>query len=103
MTLTVQERVANGVVLLDEKRPGWDSIVRLDDFNLWDGEKCILGQLFNSYARGVVILNLNFESTAMDYGFNAPATSVHAREVEMYALESEWSYVIAERREKVMV
>lgn len=47
--LTIEERVANGVKLLDEKRPGWYKKIDLAKLNINDCVHCIVGQLIGNY------------------------------------------------------
>lgn len=64
-----QERVANGVALLDEHRPGWDRDVDLDNFKLSSCDECVLGQLYGRYGVGIAALGLK---TGINHGFAAP-------------------------------
>jgi len=51
--MTVQERVGNGMALLDAKRPGWYKEVDLKTLNIDSCDKCVLGQLYGGYEEGV--------------------------------------------------
>ena len=49
MSAAITEAVQAGAALLDDKRPGWESEIKLDKLNLRDSRSCILGQLYGSY------------------------------------------------------
>jgi hypothetical protein len=44
-----ETQVAAGMKLLDEKMPGWEGKINLDKLDLYNTEKCILGQLCGDY------------------------------------------------------
>jgi hypothetical protein len=46
---TIDERVAAGIALLDERTPGWRKKVDLDMLNLADGRWCIVGQVYGEF------------------------------------------------------
>ncbi len=107
----IRERVARGVVLLDEKRPGWDAQIDIDELdidNCWD---CVIGQLYRSAWNGE---DEPFEIGAVDlvgsgaylFDNHAPALVEHGfsaypaeeDKTEYDALTVEWRRVISERR-----
>ena len=50
MSLTLEERVANGARWLDENFAGWESRIDTDRLVLSDKETCICGQVFRKEA-----------------------------------------------------
>ncbi len=68
---TIEERVAKGAALLDEKRPGWAARINRDTLRISSRCGCILGQEFGSYDAGEMGLFAGtFESSA-EHGFVA--------------------------------
>lgn len=47
--------VANGVKLLDEKKPGWRDVLapQMDQFNIASPCRCVLGLVYGSFGRGL--------------------------------------------------
>jgi hypothetical protein len=97
---TVTERVAAGVALLDETRPGWERHINLRFLDLGDCWECVLGQEFaaehdpdhdSPFGYGVEMLSLDAVDEARRYGFDGPGPE-HA------ALTAEWRRVIEARR-----
>lgn len=43
--MTHEQRVANGIALLDEHHPGWDTFIDLDRLDIENAYRCICGQL----------------------------------------------------------
>ena len=46
-------KVDNGVALLDRHEPGWHHHIDLSDLDICSANRCIMGQLYGSYERGV--------------------------------------------------
>lgn len=69
---TVEERVAKGVALLDDKRPGWRSEINTDILVMSDSRDCLLGQLYGDYGSGLQALDLWVEEDANKYSFGTP-------------------------------
>lgn len=44
--------VSVGAAWLDVEKPGWESLVDLDELNMSDGQYCVAGQVFEEEARG---------------------------------------------------
>lgn len=66
-------RAWRGARLLDRERPGW--ALDVDTNILWmsDGNRCILGQLYGGYGRGLHQLDLaGVEGRAVVFGFTQP-------------------------------
>lgn len=88
-------RAAAGAALLDRLVPGWWRAIRLRELDINDGCKCITGQLFGNYAKGLDKLNLD-EIDARYYGFMAmPETT---DDPGMWALTRAWKNEIRQRR-----
>lgn len=56
--------VARGVAALDAVTPAWRDCVHMDLFDITDHRRCILGQVYGDYQRGIAVLN----RTAVDEG-----------------------------------
>lgn len=56
MTTTPRERVRAGVAWLDENQPRWRDRVSVNDLEMANGCRCVLGQLFEVEARQASIL-----------------------------------------------
>jgi hypothetical protein len=65
---TVQDRVARGAALLDEKQPGWASKLNFDIFNIDGCYSCVLGQVFGHYVRGLDFLQQG-NNFSVEHGF----------------------------------
>lgn len=94
----VKRRVARGVKLLDQRAPGWDQRIRLHHLDMSCGNKCVLGQLYGDYSRGLAAVFGDepgvYFRTGYHYGFNKYWLTNFAE------LNQEWSRVIRERRIK---
>jgi hypothetical protein len=66
---SVQECVARGIALLDEKRPNWRRRLDADLLDLSDQYLCVGGQLDGSYAAAMIALGVTAD--AESYGFTA--------------------------------
>jgi hypothetical protein len=120
MTDTIETRVAQGVALLDEKLPGWDERIDLDNLELDNTCNCILGQEFchhpdvdmeddgndegwpaaSPFDIGVrelfdAVRFTNPEHAARSHGFDASSPSMPG---EFDTLTAEWKRVILARR-----
>lgn len=100
--LDIPGRVAHGVSLLDEKRPGWWQRIDLDDLDVNDCSECVIGQLFAGFVEGATSLigadefmnNLNAPAL-IALGFSVPMSN---NDTEADALTAEWKRIISERR-----
>lgn len=88
---SVEEAVSFGVMLLDERGPGWANSIDLSTFSISNGDHCILGQLFGSYGYGCDRLGLHDEM-AERFGFKVPGQKPWA------PIQAEWTRVITERQ-----
>jgi hypothetical protein len=68
-------RVAKGVALLDEKRPGWEREIDLGRLDIQHGDRCVTAQLsgVGSWYTGMEQLDLTSgnDGTYVAHGFNA--------------------------------
>jgi hypothetical protein len=48
-----QERVARGIALLDAHCPDWPWRVNTDQLDLFNGKRCVLGQLYGSFGKAL--------------------------------------------------
>jgi hypothetical protein len=55
--MTVAERVADGVALLDEMNPGWWDGIDLETLRIEYADSCVLGQVYGSFAAGCMLLS----------------------------------------------
>jgi hypothetical protein len=61
-------RAAAGAALLDRVVPGWWRRVRIRKLDISDDCNCVTGQLFGTYTKGLIELELGTDE-AKDYGF----------------------------------
>jgi hypothetical protein len=112
-TLTIPQRVANGVIVLDRDHPGWIDRIDLDELHMNTACRCILGQAFGDYFDAPIGGTTNPEMERADLGFQsyvAVASAQECREIDTHpgervrrdaeyrALEAEWRRVIEARR-----
>ena len=64
----IAERVARGVALLDQKRPGWAADIDLKYFDMASCSRCVIAQLSTSYLDGLYQLEISGEGK--HYGFD---------------------------------
>ena len=102
--MTIEERVAKGAALLDEKVPGWEEKIDLDHLLMGTCQHCILGQAMGYYgsrqlhALGFAPMDKDKSDEYMDvsYGFDKPS-GAH----EYYTdLEAAWTTLILNRRKE---
>jgi len=92
---SVQERVEAGASFLDEVHPGWDKEINLAELNMKSSTRCILGQVYGLYNKGMYTLRIT-TPVSRDLGFSAfPGTSSAYRLVT-----AEWKKLIKKRRAK---
>lgn len=90
-TLKIEERVANGIALLDEKRPNWREEVDFDKLEMGSCIRCILGQLYNHYQTGVgELLPNRSETTAANHGYDIYPVIVDDPMDDWDELAKEW-------------
>lgn len=101
MTDSLEMRVALGAAMLDEYKPDWwfEKNVSLDTLDQWSPIRCVIGQNYGGYNKGMNALDLErrnpFDNQdRFDRGFSLPPS-----ETGMYAaLTAEWKRVIRARR-----
>ncbi len=103
MTITIPERVANGVAWLDERIPTWHARVTLEDLDMADSCRCVLGLVFSDRVQdgdgfGFVMscempALASPDEWAVDHGFDCDGTLS-----DWAHLHEEWSTVIESRR-----
>lgn len=98
---TITERVAAGAAFLDEREPGWDQRISLDELSIGSSCNCILGQLHGNYTGGLMDLNFLYEDWSdIEFGFmwSSNRAVLGGVDGEVAALTAEWKRVITERR-----
>lgn len=103
-TLTIEERVENGVAFLDQVAIGWEHRINLQTLRLWACSSCVLGQVFGDYTDAVRIFDIEeIEARALGFmaGAEDPVWTRQQRDTDEDVwdlLEDEWRRVIIERR-----
>lgn len=102
-----QQRVSNGVALLDEHKPGWRDLVNVNTLDIESLENCILGQVFGGYIKGASALGIssaecyNATEVQSSYGFDISPEEYQKDDVTQQLifmeLEEEWVARITER------
>lgn len=93
--MTMEENVARGVALLDEKVPNWRERISAEDLEMSSTRSCILGQLFDHYFYGLEWMfpatndNGQFESSIL-HGFTTDTGS-------FYKLTALWKDELSKR------
>ena len=97
---TTQERVAAGAALLDAEQPGWWQRIDLHSLAMWDGCRCVVGQLYEGeYRDGLIDL-----SVPVDDGEEEDEEGLIAVDRlgfdghDIDALQAEWKRLIGERQ-----
>ena len=85
--MKIAERVAKGVMLLDEKQPDWRDSVDVERFNIHCIFSCLLTQVFGSWGEGKHELSLRDGRHAAEYGFELAELGFSREDVE---LNDEW-------------
>lgn len=108
----IRRQVRNGAALLDRELPSWRKKIDPDELDMVDGDRCVLGQLFNpthdpdaadqGYCRGCAYLfdeTLDGDAEAQGHGFanrdsywdheDFPFTDVQLLELDQL-LHEEW-------------
>jgi len=119
----IATRVARGVALLDEQKPGWVGLIDLSAFDIGSTDRCILGQLYpvghddkvwvSGFDKGCDVLLpccdyfgddelCAGQCGGAEYGFDTTNGCETARE-EYPALTAEWVRVIEVLRQRNQV
>ena len=99
----LQERVARGVALLDDKVLGWAERIRPRELNIAFPYQCLLGHLYRSYTTGSMTLKLGAWSPVDEhrapshYGFNYESASGAERIMAMKCLNQLWCKEVLKR------
>lgn len=71
-----EQCVARGVILLDEKLPGWREAIDWDILDVWSIDKCIIAQLrFEGFGGVFKSLGLYSYTEGGQYGFDVLETT----------------------------
>jgi hypothetical protein len=91
-------RVARGMALLDQRRPGWHRNINLDRLDIASYTNCALGQTYGSYGHGRERLGF-YGNDSRDHGFqiSVHTTPIVGWKAEYNALTVEWRKQIEER------
>jgi hypothetical protein len=99
--MNVKKRVARGVALMDEVKPGWDRRINLARLDIGCANNCIVGQVFGHFNKGSVEhhLGLRYRETPR-YGFAGRLRTFGEKKMfaEWEELTREWARVVMERR-----
>jgi hypothetical protein len=84
----VRAKIARTVALLDQATPEWASRIDVETLNLYTSDRCVLGQVYGSYAQGAALLReqTGERITCCEYGL-----------CEASATTSEWAEIVAAR------
>lgn len=106
--MSIQDRIARGAALLDEKMPGWIDKQDLIFLNMASGCHCVLGQCGGEYHKIVTRLwqqscdVMELEKLSCAHGFNIAfdeSNGLSEKHVKDYQeLTDAWKLLIAERR-----
>lgn len=104
---TIEQRVSNGVALLDEHQPGWRDLVNVEILDIESLGDCILGQVYGGYIAGASALGISSADVAdattvqSTYGFDISqeeyAKDFVTQQLIFAELEEEWTKRITER------
>jgi hypothetical protein len=91
-------RVAKGVALLDEKRPGWERLIDLETLDIENGTSCVTAQLSGaaSWGRGMSQLGLTL-TPYTGHGFRAEDEEGGDLDLAYATLNRLWREVITEK------
>lgn len=91
----VQEAAARGAALLDAHRQGWWQLIDGNTLDLLHPFRCVLGQVYGSYLRGLRAVGMLNESAVNveDFGF-CPTTQPGSPEL----LRRAWVAEVAKRQ-----
>jgi hypothetical protein len=71
---TIEQRVQAGIDLLNEYKPNWRGLVDVTTLDQQRPSRCILGQVFNGFIKGLNKLEINYTNAqgmerGADFGF----------------------------------
>jgi hypothetical protein len=91
------ERAAVGAALLDAEVPGWAKRIELEELDLGSPHRCVLGQLYGSYARGLSAVGLGWLRGTRD-GSRERGFTAYPSEGDTFAeLTAAWRGEVAAR------
>lgn len=94
------DRVRSGVVLLDEKDPGWWRLVDVACLDMNNCRQCVLGQVFGSYLGGAERLRIHPDFYGFDIDIPHKLAPNQVEDLHYYTLTRLWTYVIRSRQEQ---
>lgn len=92
MGISIEQRVANGIDLLDRHSPTWVRRVTRP-IDIQSLEHCILGQIFGGWTNGTIELEIEGDQEAQEfYGFEMTHDEYTSESVDLIAgqIEAEW-------------
>lgn len=103
-----EDRIAKGVALLDQKRPGWENEISLVELDLKDPNDCVLGQVYGSFGTGANDLKLvacvcsmcrasAFEVSAASCGFDLDSEMTGEALLAWNELTEAWKHAITDK------
>ena len=98
----IDYRVLAGARMLDARFPEWAKKINLETFRIEDGDRCVLGQTFGVYQRGLEILDIDDIDNERPYmyGFlGDDAGDSAGRGANWHTLQEDWVAVITARQE----
>lgn len=100
--------VERGAALLSEQMPRWEKEIDVDRLAIYDGECCVLGQVYGEYGDGLQALGLDSMAGAAEHGFDSEIGMIlHARQdlgvpedemTDHQALQQAWIALLEERK-----
>lgn len=87
------DKVANGVRLLNSDVTNWRSEINKHTFDIKSAKNCILGQLFGSFSQGLIDLEIS-NDTAVECGFDLFDLGRHRLKDSYDALQEAWLAVL---------
>jgi hypothetical protein len=97
-SLTIADRVARGVALLDTHLPDWHQQISVEFLDLASCSECVLGQLFGAFEAGVAALGISVDFTLQEEARHGFDIRCHEGRDVYDELRAEWLRVITERR-----
>jgi hypothetical protein len=94
--VTVADRVADGVAVLDEMRPGWANVVDIDTLEMSYASMCILGHVYGSFDAGCMMLYGRHAGESEAEGLHGFA-QVHVDE-DWAPIQAEWVRIVSARQ-----
>lgn len=81
------EVVERGMRLLDERGPeSWRDRIDLQTLQIEGTQRCVLGQLYGGFNRGLAELGVSYEPDVSRFGFAAPMDVTYAELNEAWRL-----------------